>query len=256
MTNYNTSSGRSIKSYDDMLAEIQMLNSEFARFESVMTVYERAKAREVIAQKQADYRDAVSAIAVERHKAAVNDLKAALEAVQSERRKIAKTWDYGKLADELQVARMRIDTAAKADIGQFDTGAVNRIIEDAELSGDKHRIRAVHEALLDLVSKVPAGSQDPHGNDARMTAHRISRQALKRLDELNNSEGLQKAHEAVPQAVEALNRSKGAIFTAAEILGDCLPGAAIVHNSALDNALHMVDQDQSGDFIFSDPAGA
>lgn len=253
---YNNFSGVSTKSYEAMIAELQQLDSEFVKYQSVMTGYERTKALDVIAGKRDEYRDVISAAAVQRHKTAAKNLKAALEAAQVERRKIANSWDYAKLANEMQVAKMRIDAAAKSDIGRFDIAAVVSIKKEAELSGDKHRIRAVYEALQDLVSKVPEGSgQNPYGGDVRMTANRIARQSWRELQEMNTSEGLQAAEAAIPQRVEELERSKGNLFNVAELLGDCLPGASIIHNSMIDDALRIVEQNNNGDFIFNDKEG-
>lgn len=212
-----------------------------------MTELERQNHAESIAETRERYRPAIMAGVMGTWKAAKQNLKMALDQVQNEKKKILNSFDAGKLANEMQLAAMRIQNAAKADAGQFDIGAIEAIRNEAKVSGDPYKIRAVNESLSTLVSMVPEGSLDQHGNDLKFKANRMAKEAKRDLDALMTSEGLEKAHKMAADSVGLLNSARHHLVYVAETFGEVM--GDVIHNTDIENALKSVKQTNDGQFF-------
>lgn len=237
------------KSCESMIQEIRDLEQKITKYNPFMTTAERMMASDQMAETRAKYRDPITRDAIGKWNQAKSNLRKALQEVEREKARNLNNWDAGKLANEMQVAKMRVDSATKSDGGRFNLSAIQSIISEANQSGDKYKQRAVLEAVQDLVSKVPAGNQDPHGNDARMVANRIAKEAGKQLEALNSSAWLEQAHNTASQRVQELNAAKSNLVETASVMGEL--SGDIIHNSIIIKALESVQQN-NGKFIFED----
>ena len=221
MMNLNNSVTSYGKSCDSMIQEIRDLEQKITKYNPFMTTAERMMASDQMAETRAKYRDPITRDAIGK-------------------------WNQ---ANEMQVAKMRVDSATKSDGGRFNLSAIQSIISEANQSGDKYKQRAVLEAVQDLVSKVPAGNQDPHGIDARLVANRISREAGKQLEALNSSAWLEQAYNTASQRVQELNSAKANLIETAAVLGDLF--GDVIHNTVIENAISSVKQ-QGDKFVIED----
>lgn len=233
-----------------MIKVLKAANELYAKKFSIMTELEKQNHAESIAETRERYRPAIMAGALGTWNSAKSNLKQALNQVQNEKKKILNSFDASKLANEMQVATMRIQNATKSDAGGFDMPAIEAIRNEAKLSGDPHKIKAVNEALTSLVSMVPEGAQDKHGNDLKFQANRMAFQAKRDLEAMHTSEGLVKADKVAADAVGQLNSAKYKLLDVAETFGEIT--GDVVHNTDIENAIKSVKQSKDGAFIIDE----
>lgn len=216
----------------------------------MMTDYEKQKSVTVIKTAREQYRNAITQGAVDMFYDAAKNVIGKQAEVDREKSKAVNRYDPGRLAQEMQLAEMRINQAATSDAGRFNMAAVEGIIREAEISGDLHKKRATYEALQNLVGKIPAGELDTHGNDLKFKANHLAKDAGRKLQELNLTDGLIKADAEMQQAVQELNGAKREVFRHMETIGDVM--GDVLFNRPVEKVLNAVQQDQTGRFVIVD----
>jgi len=191
-----------------MIDEVKEYQAELDKYQAVMTPYERIKYGEITQAARDKYAAPVTQGGLAYWEGAKNRLKSMDAAIMAEKRRIANTWDSGKLAAEMQLAEMRISKALKSDGGKFNLPAIEAIMAEAEVSGDKHKVRAVCEAVQDLVSKTPESAQTVHGQPMELKANRLALAAERKINEMNTTETLTKAVQERELASNDLKEAK------------------------------------------------
>jgi hypothetical protein len=242
-----TLKNQSAADWQGMIKEINTAAQERARYLPIMTQFERESVANYLGDLKDQCRPAIEAGALAAWNTAKANLKAAFEKKATARRKLINSWDAGKLAAEMQVYSMRVERAAKA----ADLEALRGIYSEAFESGDRFKVRAAAEALQGAVNLIPVNAQDSHGVDMRRGANRLVNQANRDLEALQTSPELTQADELAAVRVNELNQAKGAVFEAAETLGDTAPNGTL-KNSRFIDALSSVKQNDDGNFIFQD----
>ncbi len=250
--NINRMGMNTMKSWRDHLKDLKDLREEYANGFSIMSEYERNANGKTIVEVRERIRPIIENGALFEWNQAKDNLKKALKQVDEERARIINSYDPVKLSAEMNLANMRIENARNSEGGRFDLKAIKSMKEEAEASGDKHKIRAVNEALTSLLSKVAPGDQDDHGQDMRFQANRISNQAKRDLNALMVSDGYIKANESALNRVNELTSAKFQLLDVVESLGEMSPNGVTIFNSRIENAILTVKQDESGSFIFTD----
>jgi hypothetical protein len=248
---YRTSGAQSPTTWQDQAAEIKQAVKDRDRLVSIMTVYEKLIVSEYIGGLKEKYKPTIEAGALELWNGARSSLQAAIKNVEREKRKVTNSWDASKLAAEMQVMQMRVDQAVKADAGRPDLPALQRISLESQESGDRYKVRARAEIFQSIVSKIPPGNQDKHGNDARVVANRMAECASRDLATLRTSPELTQAEELKAAKIDELTQARRELFRTAEVLGEVNPNDTM-RNSAFIDALATVQQDSDGNFIFTE----
>lgn len=216
-----------------------------------MTPAEKQQAADQLAEMREAYRPVVTAGVLGEWREAVNVVKSAQAKLDAAKQKAAARWDSGKLNQELQLAQARLKIAAKSDAGRFNMAGIDAILSEAETSKDIYKQRAAYEALQELVSLIPEGTQDQHGQDMIYRANRLAIAAAHKLHELNLTPEVLEAAKEHNAAADLLTNTKRQIIEHMEVLGD-MPNDYL-YNEPVRKAIEAVQQDNQGNFIFPEP---
>jgi hypothetical protein len=129
---------------------------------------------------------------------AIDGYQAAQSKLLAARQMEARSWDAGKLAAELNVSTALVNMAVKTHNDPMRGGPtaaqrLQAIWEDAQLSGDKHKIRALAEVLQSTRDSI-----DDH--DTRITAGVITTQAAAKVNELRQTSEIRAAVTGINEA--------------------------------------------------------
>jgi hypothetical protein len=225
-----------VNDWRGMLELLKKANAEYTAALPIMTPFERQGIGQSIKEKREQYRKSIEAGVIEQHTEAINNYKAKLSRVEAERRKIINSWDAAKLAPELQVYRLRVDTAAQ----QGSREALEAIYQEAKDSGDKYKLRAAVEALQNVNAKIPLTAMDIHGELVRQAGNHLETQAKNDLAALRTSADLEAAYKDTAAAVEAIKAAEKEIYRTAEVFQELAPNGAVFFNTTLEKAKDRV----------------
>lgn len=144
--------GAGNRNHRELLAELKQARKEYETYATVMTPYERELVSRDIQRKREAYHDTVVQGVLDEFNTALDNLKAAQARKVAAAEKEAQRWDSGKLSTELSTARQLVELAKqRGDESAFGGLSVQAklagILQDAQLSKDIHKLRAVCEVI-------------------------------------------------------------------------------------------------------------
>ncbi|MFA6271004.1 MAG: hypothetical protein WC657_07410 [Candidatus Paceibacterota bacterium] len=180
----------------DKYKELKAGLDRFNQYQPIMTQYEQATIVEDLRRKREMTQDYIIRGMVQEYHQVVNAFEDARKAEARERAAEINRWDSGKLAAEIQLTQARL-----ADLAGVDNpgSVVDNLMQEAEASGDIHKLRAVAEVVKSALTKMGGA----HLED-RLPVNRVARRAEQVLDELRTTEGMQKANQEATQAFDAI----------------------------------------------------
>lgn len=199
----------------------------YQRAESIGTRLEKANAGEDYVNKRESLRAIIEDGVISEHAAAVAHLEDCGRQVEKERAAITNGWDSARLANELALYSARITAATQAGNLQ----ELQNLRDEATGSQDRYKIRAYAVAIQSSASRLPEGTQDPHGTDGRMVVNRMQHEAARELEALKTSPGLEKAVQSVHEALAITKAAQSEIIQTSADFGELAPNGSIIHNS-------------------------
>jgi hypothetical protein len=234
---FGTASGG--KSWREQLSAIQEARTEFQRFHNIMTPYERATIAESIKRRADTARVDIARGAIDEFKASIDAFKNAQKKVDEARRKQMNSWEPGRLADEMKLAQVFVDTALTSQEPQAE---LRRIYEEAKFSEDGYKQRAMGEAIRAATGKV-----NQNDLDLLRAVNSITRQAERDLESLRITPEVEEAHQEAEAAFNAHMDLRRELTRTAEALNDTA--------GPISRALVRVQYNESGPTIDIDVTG-
>ena len=201
------------------LNQIKEARSEYNKIERILTPYERQTIfGNIKADAEANYSRVYNGVKA-RLDAAVGNYKAAAAKRAAAIAKEIKSWDAGKLNDELQAFQMRVNMeVGKKDAQGIFSGSpaaarVKQIYQEALASGDRYKMRAAAEVLRAAdVEKLPSEQQ--------MQVQLLARAASDNLEALRNTDDIQNAIDQENAAIKQMQDEQKFVREAAEVMFD------------------------------------
>jgi hypothetical protein len=160
-----------------------------------MTPYELMMASEEAIETAKRYKPLVEQGVIGEYNATVDAFERARAREVEEYHKEVASWDTGKLKEQMDFTRAMLENALQSD----DPAAeIQQLKQEAEATGDRHRIRGTLEMLRTAVSKMPTDDLDK-----RRVINLVAKEAEGALKELRRSPGMVEAHD---QAVDAFGK--------------------------------------------------
>lgn len=219
----------------DRLAAIREARREYQEYENLMTHYERAVITREINARREQHEAAILAGALAEWHQAADHAAAALAKVEQAKGREAARWDAGRLAGEMQVVRMLVDSAVAGGLNDTSSKRLEQVYQDAERSGDPYKLRACGEVLAGL--SVPSGDFE-----ARRAANRLAQAGLRAAEQARAFPELDQAQQAAAEAIQGLNEAKRTLLDVDDGLGYTRPNGEIGNFTILRSIQKRVDE--------------
>lgn len=208
-----------MRSYKDLLKEIRTAKEEYQKAAPLMSEWQRQTIAADIREKKAAYSGAIYQAVKTEMDTAIVAYKNALIKTAAARTKEIASWESGKLRDELELAKIRVQNAFEnREPGRTVTSRVKAIYEDALASGDRYKIRAVAEVL----NGAGWNSKLPRGEGAGIDI--IGGQAAEQLQKMLRTDAVIEAEQGEARAAEQLVNTRNEVYKVGELMGDVMQG--------------------------------
>lgn len=191
---------------------IRANRAEVAEYGGLMTPYERSYADRELKEVLDKYRPLIVDHLVQEHNAAINNVKAAQIGLEKYKSNEVARWEAGRLASEMQSAKLLLEVAEKAPKGtdmfrgesKSRAEKITQLYNDAQRSNDMYKARAMGEILAGYVGDKELNS--------------LAKQAERDLDKLHITQDIKTAEQIHETAWQTLsNKTKEVQDIAGEI---------------------------------------
>lgn len=208
---------------------------------SEMDEYTRNRIKEEIRQRKEMHFGTIRAGIVEEINAAIDDLQQAQQAREYVRAAEARSWEAGKMANALQLARAQVDILVNSGAGGGFGGVTpsmrfKALWREAQAGGDRYMIRALSEVLEGAQAK---------DHETQLTVNVIAREASAEVAKLRHTSALQAADQAVKESEEYLLKAVDVDRQAWIDLGESDP-ANVLDYGTVAQTLRRVRIDRTG----------
>jgi hypothetical protein len=201
------------QNWKESLKDYRAALQEATAYQHTMSEYERMQVgRELSKMKENIERQVVPAAAQEFSEALDHFMVKDHTTKQLKAAEIQR-WDGGKLAGEMQVTNMRLDTILQSNKFEHEKQKeVQDLLNEAKASNDLYKQRATAESLLNLSSRAGVGDDD------KMRYNRMVGEAKNILEEIRKPPALTAAEEERQTAAAALYKQRQALDNVAKDL--------------------------------------
>lgn len=226
----------------DKLEYIRAAFKEYGEYSPLMTLYERTLLTNEIKNRRTQYEPEIVASAIGEWDATCDKVLAAEAKIEKARGKESARWEAGRLASEMQLHNMLIETALASD---KPLDQLRAVYEDAQRSGDIYKQRAAAEVFSALDRKLK--SVDDF--DTRGFGHVLAEQAKRDAAAIRTTPELEQAHQDAQTAYQELQAARAMLADVDAGLGYQLPNGGIGNTTLFVAIDRRIERDHGEWFV-------